>query len=358
MEFYHHIHCKYTGIKGFVNLYNYALKYRDMVTEKAQRKLKILVFWEKHGLEATEEAFEVKKRTLFNWKRQLKEGGGKIEALNDQSRAPKQKRKRLWSLEIQQEIKRIRWEHKNLGKEKLTPILNKFCKKNGLECPGISTVGRLIKDMGGLRISPQKIDHYGREKKVVRTKKLRKPKDFKVMYPGHLVSLDTIVRYVESMKRYIITFEDIHTRFCFAWATTSHASLAAKEFFNYCQKVFPFEITFVLTDNGSEFAKHFAAELKRLHKLHYHTYPKCPKMNAHVERFNRTIQEDFVDYHVRELLVPEIFNRKLIDWLAWYNTERVHAAFQNKLSPVEFILSLDYSNLPKECNLRWTYTCF
>jgi len=35
MEFFNHIHCKYTGIKGFVNLYEDGLKYR-MITEKAK----------------------------------------------------------------------------------------------------------------------------------------------------------------------------------------------------------------------------------------------------------------------------------------------------------------------------------
>jgi len=47
--------------------------------------------------------------------------------------------------------------------------------------------------------------------------------------------------------------------------------MAAKEFFNLCLKVFPFLITFVLTNNGSEFAKHFAEELKKLHLTHHHT---------------------------------------------------------------------------------------
>ncbi|MFH2013513.1 MAG: integrase core domain-containing protein, partial [Patescibacteria group bacterium] len=127
-------------------------------------------------------------------------------------------------------------------------------------------------------------------------------------------------------------------------------------FFDYCRKVFPFGFKFVLTDNGSEFKKHFNEELNRLHMIHYHTYPKQPKMNAHVERFNRTIQEEFVDFHINELIIPETFNRKLIDWLVWYNTRRVHYAFKNKLSPVQYILSLDKDKLSQECNFGWTYT--
>jgi len=69
MAFYHHIHCKYTGVKGFLTLYNDALRYAYMITKKALQRMKILAFWEKYGLEATMEAFNIKRRTLFNWKR-------------------------------------------------------------------------------------------------------------------------------------------------------------------------------------------------------------------------------------------------------------------------------------------------
>jgi hypothetical protein len=83
--------------------------------------------------------------------------------------------------------------------------------------------------------------------------------------------------------------------------------------------------------------KHFDEEVRRLHKNHWHTYPKTPKMNAHVERFNRTIQEEFIDYHQDLLLDPDQFNRQLIPWLIWYNAERPHWALKLD-SPVQFLL--------------------
>ena len=360
MAFYHHIHCKYTGIKGFVLLYNDALRYRYMITEKALKKAKILAFWEKHGLEVTMEAFNVKRRALFNWKKNLKEADGKLEGLNDKSREPKKKRKRIWHLEIIAEIKRLRWKHPNLGKEKMYPELKEFCDSKNLVCPKPKTIGRLIADLGGLRMFPQRISHFGKIKPIKRQKVVRKPKDFKAEYPGHCVALDTIEKIIDGKRRYIITFEDIYTRFSFAWETTSHASMAAKEFFTLCRKIFPFSFAFmfVLTDNGSEFKKHFSEELKNLHLVHYHTYPKTPKMNAHVERFNRTLQEEFVDYHIGDLLVPEVFNRKLAEYLFWYNTKRVHWAFQNKLSPIQFMLSLSINQLPEKCKVGWPHTCY
>lgn len=329
-----------------------------MISEKAKERCRILSFWEKHGITATEEAFTIRRRTLFNWQKKLKEGGGKLEALNSGSRAPKHRRRRLWDEGILEEIKRLRLVHPNLGKDKIYPLLLSFSNAHHLTCPKPKTIGRLIADCGGLRAYPKKLSHFGKERKVNRQKVLRKPKDFKTKYVGHLVALDTIERFVNGVRRYVITFEDIHSRFGFAWATASHASQAAEEFFNRCLRVFPYPLTYVLTDNGSEFKKHFSARLKELHLIHYHTYPKTPKMNAHCERFNRTLQEEFVDYHANLLLNPEEFNRQLMDYLIFYNTERVHCAFQNKLSPVEFMLSSPYYPVTgdRECKSGWPYT--
>jgi len=101
---------------------------------------------------------------------------------------------------------------------------------------------------------------------------------------------------------------------------------------------------------------------------HFHTYPKTPKMNAHVERFNRTIQDDWIDWHLSELVDPDVFNRNLMDYLIFYNTERVHYAFQNKLSPIQFMIQWQKEQLltyqiaphtikfPYESKIGWLYT--
>lgn len=330
-----------------------------MITKKALEKARILVFWEKHGLQAAIDHSGKKERTLRLWKRQLTKGNGKLEALNEGNRAPRTKRKRLWPNEVKAEIKRLREVHPNLGKDKLYPELLEFCTANGFKCPSITTVGRLIDDLGGLRTFPQKIDHFGRIVKRKRKKVLRKPKHFKAEYPGHMVAFDTIELAIFGKKYYIITCEDIFTRMAFAWATTSHASLAAKEFFFKVIKLFPFPIANILTDNGSEFKKHFSQALQELCLLHYRTYPKCPKMNSHLERFNRTIQEEFADYHTGALLFIDNFNCLLIDWLDWYNTRRVHCAFANKLSPLQFAMSLkvaELTKMPQDCKVGWTHT--
>ena len=139
------------------------------------------------------------------------------------------------------------------------------------------------------------------------------------------------------MRRYVITFTDYYSRFSFAWATQSHASFATTEFFSIVTEVFSYPLQSVLTDNGAEFMKNFDEELRRLYKNHWHTSPKPPKMDAHVERFKQTIREGLIDHHEKLLINPNPFNRQLLPWLIWYNAQRPHWALTLK-SPVQFLL--------------------
>jgi len=72
-------------------------------------------------------------------------------------------------------------------------------------------------------------------------------------------------------------------------------------------------------------------------------------MNAQIESFNRiiqVIQEDFIDWNL-DLLATDIntFNQKLVDWLLWYNTKRVHS-FLNNQSPLQYLINnLEFSKM-------------
>jgi len=337
--------------KGFVSLANDAIRWMRMVTEKAKHKLKVLIFWQQYGLDAAMAAYEVSERTLYRWQVQLKRGKGHPESLNNRSKRPKAVRRRQWPDQVKGRIKLLRGEHPNLGKEKICILLQPYCQANNLKCPSISTVGNLIRDLGGLRTAPAKIRHNGRIVTAKRVKVARKPKRFVAAYPGHCGSFDTIEKHIHGSRRYVLTFTDLYSRFSLAWATSSHASMAAKEFFELTTFLFPFPLQYVLTDNGSEFKKHFDAELKRLHKEHWHIYPKQPKMNTHDERFNRSLQEEYLDYHERELLDTASFNVGLMKHLLWHNTERPHFGLDLK-TPMNFITNHN----PKDCNMYLTNT--
>ncbi len=108
---------------------------------------------------------------------------------------------------------------------------------------------------------------------------------------------------------------------------------------------------FLLSDNGAEFLGHFQQRLDAYGITHWWTYPRSPKMNAHAERFNRTLQETFVDYH-EDLLFDDLaaFNRKLADWLLAYNTILPHHSLERQ-SPVQFFM-----HQQPECQRGWTHT--
>lgn len=226
-----------------------------------------------------------------------------MEALNPIKKTPKKKGKRIWDYRILEEIRRLRKEHKNLGKEKLHPLLVDFCDSEGLTCPGVSTVGRLMKGVGGLRDFPKKITGTGRIKKANRNKVLRKPKAFKALYPGHCIAFDTIEKQRNGKRMYVIVAVDLYTRTCFALGTKSHASNTMTHFFHLISILFHYGIKHVLSDNGSEFKKYFSLLVEKKSIVRFHT-------------------------------------------------------FRNKYSPPQFILQSKHykDNLPKECKNRWTYT--
>ena len=229
-------------VKGAARLAKYASLWEHAMTDEAKQRINILSFWGKHGLQATLDAFGTKRRTLFLWKATLKKAHGNVEALNPRSKRPRTLRRRKW-----------------------------------LPCPKPATIGNLIKDMGGLRLRPVRLNRNGKAVVRKRAKKSRKPKPFVATHPGHCVALDTVERFIEGNRRYIITFTDLASRFSLAWATRSHASQAAKDFFNLATFLFPFPLQNVLTDNGSEFMKHFDEQLRTRHLTHWHTYPKTPQ---------------------------------------------------------------------------------
>ncbi|GLW59756.1 hypothetical protein Hthe01_01050 [Hydrogenophilus thermoluteolus] len=55
------------GFKGFYRLAALGQKW-EMTPKDAQERLRILQFWERHGLSATQEAFGVSRRKLYRCK--------------------------------------------------------------------------------------------------------------------------------------------------------------------------------------------------------------------------------------------------------------------------------------------------
>jgi len=344
---------KYYVCRGFGTLYNYGLRHKanyTMITKTSEQRLKILLFWKKYGLEAVSEAFGAKRSTLFSWWKIYKLSGYKIESLSPKSQAPKHKRKQAVDYRIVAQIKHLRFDVcPNMGKAKIKPELDEFCAQNSLPLISESKIGRIIQEKK-IYHHRQKVSHFGVVKIKPKQKKERKPTDFKAVKPGNLIEIDTVVKFAWGLKRYILTAVDVHSRYSFAMAYTKHDSASAKDFFEKLERVFPYPVQAIQTDNGSEFHLYFRDYLKKRKIKHYWNYPGKPYKNGHIEKYNRTIQEKFIDWN--EVLLEDInkFNNKLVDWLIQYNTKRRHWGL-NLLSPVDYLIKNNWVS-----KMLWTNT--
>ncbi len=322
-----------------------------MTQDIAEKRIRALRFWQEHGIDAAIDAFSVSRRTLYRWKSRLGRCKGKLTSLNPQSTAPKKRRRRKWPAEVVSEIGRLRVKEPNLGKDKIYPLLKPWCEVRGIPCPSVSTIGRIIGDAPDkMRLVPQRIDRLGRVK-AKRKRKPRKPKGTKACSPGQWVAVDTIERFCDGQRRYLITLTDAASSMSLAIATNSHTSSTAARFLDLSLDVLPFAVTTVLSDNGSEFQGAFDKKAAEAGIKRWYTYPRCPKMNAQAERFNRTIQEKFVDYN-EDLLFTDLqaFNQKLFDWMLWFNAERPHWSHGQR-PPLQYV-----AEHTDQCQMSWTHT--
>lgn len=144
-------------------------------------------------------------------------------------------------------------------------------------------------------------------------------------HPGALVQADTIhLMRSDGTRIYIFTLIDLYSRWAHAWATERVNTRTALLFVKRAQRLAPFLFECIQTDHGPEFSASFT---DRVSMRHRHSRVRKPNDNAHVERFNRTIQTELV--HKLPVDVYAL-NKKLPEYLKWYNGERHHFGLKLK----------------------------
>lgn len=324
--------------------------------EIAKQRMKIIKFYEEYGEKATLEAFGADRKIISRWRNKLKQGGGKLFALIPESTRPHKKRTPDTPQEIVDYIKNIRLEHPKLGKEKIKPLLDKYLKDKGIKTVSESTVGNIIKrhklfyfpKIGRAYHDPNSKWAQNRvnKKKRLRVKQHPKPKYF-----GHIVA-DTITRITDGVKDYFYCAIDARLKFAITLNYKRLTSRNMKDFYQRFKQVYPGIITLWQTDNGGENLGEFSEELSRDNIPHFFSYPNCPKINSYVERYNRTIQEEFIDNHLDIIHDKPLFNQKLADYLIFYNTQRPHKSLGLK-SPMDYLI--ENGEMSQMC---LTYTMF
>src|SRR3989344_3933230 len=175
------------------------------------------------------------------------------------------------------------------------------------------------------------IDRHGLMKKRSKWKRYHPLVDRP--YPlkaGDLMEMDTIHIMISEKKRiYVFVILDVFSRWAYAKCFKKMSGTLMIQFVKDAEKEASFSFGMLQSDHGPEFSKWFTS---RIGKNHRYTRIGKPNDNAHIERLNRTLQEECIDKvntNVRAI------NCALKKYLRYYNYERLHLSLKLK-TPSQF----------------------
>jgi transposase InsO family protein len=160
--------------------------------------------------------------------------------------------------------------------------------------------------------------------------------------PGELLAQDTF--YVGQLKGvgkvYLQAVVDTYGSYAFAYLHTAkvpeHAALVLHNDVLPQYRQWGLTVGAVLTDNGREYCgteSHPYEVYLALNDLqHRRTKVKSPRTNGFVERFNRTILDEFLRPAFRQRFYTSVkaLQKDLDQWLKFYNHERPHQGYRNQ----------------------------
>lgn len=97
-----------------------------------------------------------------------------------------------------------------------------------------------------------------------------------------------------------------------------------------------FRVTMIQADNGPEYGRYFEQVMRSHGIATRHSRLHRPNDNAHIKRFNRTIQTECIGYYWNRSVSLKCQRDKLTTYLDYYNTKRVHLGLQ-LLTPAEML---------------------
>ena len=269
-----------------------------------------VVFADAHGVRAAARHFGYSPGAIVTWrKRTVKEGYG---LLPTRSSRPKHHPKQLSDDLV--------WKiyHKRLLTKRCAEVVHQELRNENIRV-SLPSVKRTIDRMGlTKKRSPWKRFHPHVER----------PRAEK---PGDLVQIDTIhTMQSEKVRMYTFVLIDVYSRWIYAKTYQRMNAATTLLFVREAERVAPFRFAMLQSDHGPEFGKWFVSQIQKKHR---YTRIGKPNDNAHIERMNRTIQEECLD---GELRTPRAYNRALKKYLPYYNTKRLHLGISLK-TPIQFI---------------------
>lgn len=168
----------------------------------------------------------------------------------------------------------------------------------------------------------------------------KRPHDFtlrpEATYAGALLEIDTIhILLPDGSRMYVYTIIDLFSRFAYAEVVDRIGAKASVRFVRRAKASAPFVFKMVQSDNGSEFSTWFTHGLQSMKMEHRHSRVRKSNDNAHIERFNRTIQEECLDHTPHTV---SKFKKAIAEYLNYYNNERTHMGI-NYQTPLQVLRS-------------------
>jgi transposase InsO family protein len=307
---------------------------KDKLSLAAQLKLEWIIFYYTVGnknVSETAKHFGIARKTLHKWINRFDET--RLESLEEKKRAPHKTRQRDISPLQRQRIIKLRETHLRWGKMKLQRL---YFKKYGTSVSSWK-IQKVI-EVKNLYFDVKKHKRQQKKKKQAQVNPKKRIIDFvKKHKVHHLWHVDTVLlTHPMGGYRYLLTGIDDVSKLAYARLYTTHSSKQAADFLQRLHYLTEGEIINLHHDNGTEFEKDFKKACKELSLPQWYSRAHTPKDNPVLERFNRTIQEEFVEmaYNgVEDLLA---FNKELTDWLEEYNSVRPHEAL-DYLTHLEYI---------------------
>ena len=148
--------------------------------------------------------------------------------------------------------------------------------------------------------------------------------------PGELVQTDTIhhVDPFSGRRLYYYTVIDLFSRMTYVTVATRILPGLAASAVLAAQQAWGFSISMIQADNGPEFGRYFEQQMKSAGIQVRHSRLGRPNDNAHIERFNRTLQEECIGRYWRRSVPLQRQRQKLEEYTRFYNEERIHLGIQ------------------------------
>lgn len=306
------------------------------LSKQGKLRLDWIIFYLEHGRNASLAArhFGISRKTFHKWWNEYDEDNPRsMLRLQDKSRAPEHVRQRQITFVQERRVIELKRLYPRYGKSKLAKLYTRWHSETLSEWKIQQTIERF-----DLQYLPVKAKRVAAKRRLARGQQRKKMTELWHLdkarrKPGYIICLDTIAIHKSDHKRYIFTAVDKYSKTAFARMYTTKSTKAAQDFLERLYYLCDGKVPRVGHDNGSEFKKLFQQTCRKLSIEQYWSRVRTPKDNADNERFNRTLREEFIAVHGyhRE---PEVFNRKLTEWLIHYNFERPHHTLDYK-TPIE-----------------------